>query len=285
MGGIASGSFYALIAVGLVLVFRTTRHINFSQGELYMLGGYLTYSGYVTLGLPYPVAICFALVVAFLVGIVSDKLIYRPLIKSPELNIVLATVGLSFFIKGIARWVWGGKGDYVTFPMIVDAQPISVLGAPVLPQQVIVLSTALVTLGLIGAFFRWTIAGKTMKATSENPHAAYLVGIRVERVYKYTWAASAVLAALAGCVAAPLTLLSPDIGVVPLLKAFAAIVLGGLGSVIGAIIGGLAVGIIESLAGGYIATGFQDVSAFVVIMAVLVVKPYGFFSSGPHRKV
>jgi branched-chain amino acid transport system permease protein len=171
----------------------------------------------------------------------------------------------------------------VTFPAVVKPDPLTIAGVPVFPQQVMIVAVVTVTMIAVALVFRYTTAGKSMQATAESQRAAYLVGIRVDRVYLYTWAASAAFAALAGCLAAPLTLLSPDIGGPLLLKAFAATVVGGLGSMTGACAGGLLIGIIESLAGGYIATGVQDVSAFVVIMVVLVVRPHGLFGQHAPR--
>ncbi len=284
VSGVSTGMLYSLIAVGLVLVFRSTGHINFAHGELFMAGGFFAYTGHVMLGWPYALALVGAVVGGFALGVVIDRIVYRPLIDAPGLNIVLATVGLSFFLKGAGRWAWGGQGDYVSFPPVVSPVPFSLLGIMVIPQQVLVSAGALVCMVLLTLFFRLTTAGKAMRATAENQRAAYLVGVRVERVYLFTWAFGAALAAVAGCLMAPLTLLSPDVGFPLLLKAFAATVLGGLGSVTGAIAGGLAVGITESLAGGYIGPSVQDVSAFVVIMIVLVLRPYGIFGEHAPRE-
>lgn len=284
VSGITTGMLYALVAVGLVLVFRSTGHINFAHGELFMVGGFLAYTAHVMLGWPYPLALVVAVAGGFVLGMVIDRIIFRPLIAAPGLSIILATVGLSFMLKGASRYFWGGQGDYVSFPPVVPSAPFSILGVMVIPQQILVSVGALVCMVVLTVFFRATTVGKAMKATAENQRAAYLVGIRVERVYLYTWACGGALAAIAGCLMAPLTLLSPDIGFPLLLKAFAATVLGGLGSMTGAIAGGLAVGIIESLAGGYIASSVQDVSAFVVIMVVLVLRPYGIFGEHAPRE-
>jgi branched-chain amino acid transport system permease protein len=281
--GVSTGAIYALVAVGLVVVYRTTGHINFSHGELYMVGGFFAYTCYALLGWSYWVSVVAALAAAFVLGVLTDRLVYRPLVRSPGLSIVFATVGLSFLLKGIGRIFWGGQGDYVTFPPVLKSDPVSLGAIQVFPQQLMIVAVVIVVMVVVAAAFRLTTAGKAMQATAESQRAAYLVGIRVDRVYMYTWASSASFAALAGCLAAPLTLLSPDIGGPLLLKAFAATVLGGLGSMPGAFAGGLLIGIIESLAGGYIATGFQDVSAFVVIMAVLVVKPQGLFGTRAPR--
>jgi branched-chain amino acid transport system permease protein len=155
---------------------------------------------------------------------------------------------------------------------------------PILPQQLVVLGAAIVFMLGFVAFFRWTKAGKMMQATAESVFASYLVGIRVERVYAWTWGAGAAVAGAAAVLMAPLTLLTPDIGSGLLIKAFAATILGGLGSMGGAVVGGFVVGITESLAGGYIDSSLQEVASFVIIMVVLVFRPSGLFGAYGVRR-
>lgn len=275
--GITTGALYAMVAIGLVLVYRSTGHINFSHGELFMLGGFFAYTFHAIVGLNYVVAMLLAVIGSFFVGVASDRIVYRPLIKAPGLSMVLATVGFSFLMKGIGRFFWGGKGEYLSIKPIVDPAPLWIAGIPILPQQLIVLAGAIACMIMFTIFFRSTLAGKMMQATAENPRAAYLVGIKVEQVYTYTWGAGAAVAGAAAVLMAPLTLLSPDVGFTLLLKAFAATILGGLGSMVGAVVGGFIVGITEALAGGYIDTSLQEVSSFIIIMVVLVFRPSGLF--------
>tara|TARA_Y100000588_G_scaffold92036_1_gene99457 strand:+ start:436 stop:1317 length:882 start_codon:yes stop_codon:yes gene_type:complete len=281
MSGISAGALYAMVAIGLVLVYRSTGHINFSHGELFMFGGFIAYTFFVIMGIPYFLSLALAVVGGFVLGVISDRTVYRPLIKAPPLTMVLATVGFSFLLKGIARLFWGARegGDYLAFPAALDTTPIAIGSVNVFPQQLLVLGGAAVFVVGFTIFFRMTKAGKMMQATAENPTASYLSGIHVERVYTMTWGTGAAIAAAAAVLMAPLTLLSPDVGFQLLLKAFAATVLGGLGSMPGAIIGGLLVGIMESLGGGYIHSGVQDVSAFIVIIVVLVFRPSGLFGA------
>ena len=283
--GLTTGALYALVAVGLVLCYRTTGHINFAHGELFMLGGFFAFTLHVMLGWPYLPSLLVAVVATFALGVLSDRAVYRPLIKAPPLTMVLATVGFSFLLKGIGRYFWGGQGEVVPFPPLASPAPIYLGGIPMFPQQLVVLGGAVFCMALLTVFFRATRAGKTMQATSEDVRAAYLVGIRVERVYMLTWGTGAALAAVAAVLMAPLTLLTPDIGFNLLLKAFAATILGGLGSMPGAIVGGFLVGVIEALAGGYVSSAFQDVSAFVIIMLVLVLRPTGLFGERGAREV
>jgi len=283
--GITAGALYALIAVGLVLCYRTTTHMNFSHGELFMLGGFLAYTFHVILGLNYPLSLALAVAGSFAIGLVTDRAVYRPLISAPPMAMVMATVGFSFLLKGIGRHFWGGQGEVVSFPSPIDPAPVQVLGVPIFPQQLLVIGGTIVCMIALVLFFRFTRAGKSMQAIAENAQAAYLVGMRVKRVYALTWGTGAALAGIAAVMMAPLTLLTPDVGFVLLLKAFAAAILGGLGSMVGAVVGGFLVGIFEALAGTYIHSSFQDVSAFVVIMVMLVVRPTGLFGSAGTRKV
>jgi branched-chain amino acid transport system permease protein len=282
--GLTTGALYAMVAIGLVLVYRSTGHINFSHGELFMLGGFFAYSLIEYLAFPYVIALVIAVVLSFGLGVISDRLVYRPLIKAPALTMVLATVGFSYLLKGIGRYFWGGKGEYLSIPAFIDPAPIFIYDIPILPQQLIVLGAAIVFMLAFAIFFSRTQAGKIMQATSENSSAAYLVGIRVENVYTWTWAIGAAVAGAAAVLMAPLTLNSPDIGAGFLIKAFAATILGGLGSMVGAVVGGLLVGLIEQFASGYIDSALQEIAAFIVIMVVLVFRPSGLFGVYQQRK-
>jgi branched-chain amino acid transport system permease protein len=273
-----------MVALGLVVVYRSTGHINFAHGELLMIGSFFAYSLITQFHVVYLLALVLAVVLTLLLGAATDRLVYRRLARSHDSTLVLATVGLSFLLKGVARHFWGGRGEYLSIPPIVDPAPVFVFGVPVLAQQVVVLGAAVVIMLACLAFFRATLAGKMMQAVAENPLAAYLIGIRVEQVRTWTWGASAAMAGAAGVLIAPLSVLTPDMGFSLLIKAFAATVLGGLGSVTGAIVGGFCVGLIESLAGGYVSSSLQDVSAFVIIMVVLIVRPSGLFGAYRLRR-
>jgi branched-chain amino acid transport system permease protein len=284
--GVTTGALYALVALGIVVVFKATAIVNFAHGELFMIGGFLAYTLHVMLGVPYVLSLALAVAATFFVGIATDRIAFRPLMKSNIVALVLATVGFSFMLKGIGRAVWGGKGDYLPFPPLVGFEPILLpLDIVIVPQQLVVLIGAFSVMAVFAAFFRLTRIGKMMQATADNPKAATLVGIRVDRVYMLTFAVGAAVAAAAAALMAPLTLLYPDIGFALFIKGFAAAVLGGLTSLPGAVVGGVAVGVIEALAAGYIHSSFLDVSAFVVIMAVLVLKPTGLLGGARLRRV
>lgn len=284
ISGLTSGALYAMVAIGLVVVYRSTGHINFAHGELFMMGGFFAYSMITMLGFPYLLSLVLAVILSFVLGVISDRAVYRPLMKAPGMTIVLATVGFSYLLKGISRYLWGGKGEYISIKAIVDPAPLFLWGMPILPQQLVVFGAAVLFMLAFVAFFRFTKAGKMMQATAESAFASYLVGIRVEHVYTWTWGAGAAMAGAAAVLMAPLTLLTPDIGSGLLIKAFAATILGGLGSMGGAVAGGLIVGITESLAGGYIDSSLQEVAPFVIIMVVLVFRPSGMFGAYGVRR-
>ncbi len=283
--GITTGALYALVALGIVVVYKATVVVNFAHGDLFMMGGFLAYTFHVMSGLGYLPSLALAVAAAFAIGILTDRIAFRPLMKTSLVSVLLATVGLSFILKGIARILWGGKGDYIPFPPLVSPEPIMVGGIMVMSQQLVVLAGTIAVMLLFAGFFRYTRAGKFMQATASNPKAATLVGIRTSRVYMYTFGVGAAAAGAAAVLMAPLTLLYPDMGFVLFLKGFAAAALGGLTSLPGAVLGGLLLGVFEQLATFYIGSTMQDVSAFVVIMFVLIFLPSGLLGTRAVRRI
>ena len=284
--GISTGALYALVALGIVVIYKSTEVVNFAHGEMFMLGGFFAFTFHVMFGWNYMLSFALAVAAAFAVGIAVDRVAFRPLMQRQTLvSVLLAMIGLSFVLKGVARWLWGGKGDYLTFPPLVSPEPLSFLGIMVMSQQLVVLAAACVVMIAFGLFFRLTRAGSFMRATADNPRAARLVGLRTDRVYMYTFGVGSAVAAAAAVLMAPLTLLYPDIGFMLFIKAFAAAVLGGLTSIPGAVVGGFLIGIIEQLAAGYVHTAMQEVAAFIVIIFVLVFIPTGLFGQRRLRKV
>ena len=285
MSGVTTGALYALIALGFVVVNKATGTINFAQGEFFMFAGFVAWMLHVQLGIDYLLTFVLAVAFGFLLGCLTDRIAFRPIAKSDVVSLVLATVGIAFVLKGVARLIWGGKADYLSFPPITSPNPIMIGNVMVIPQQLAVLAGTAVILVAFTAFFRLTRAGKMMQATADNAKAATLVGIRTESVYTLAFGTGAAIAAAAAVLTAPLTLLYPDIGFAFFVKGFAAAVLGGLTSLPGAVIGGLLIGVIESMAGGYIHSSVMELSPFVVIMIVLVLRPSGLLGLQEARSV
>jgi branched-chain amino acid transport system permease protein len=285
MSGVTTGALYALVALGFVVVNKATGVINFAQGEFFMFAGFVAWTLHVQLGVYYPVTFLLAVAVGFMLGCLTDRIAFRPVDKTDVVSLVLATVGIAFVLKGLARTIWGGKADYLSFPPITSPDPVMIGNIMIIPQQLAVLAGTVVIVTVFTLFFRLTRAGKMMQATADNARAAALVGIRTDRIYTLAFGTGAAIAAAAAVLTAPLTLLYPDIGFAFFLKGFAAAVLGGLTSLPGAVLGGLMIGIVESLAGGYIHSSVMEVSPFIVIMIVLVLKPDGLLGASGARRV
>jgi len=285
IGGLTAGSLYALIALGLVLIYKSTTIVNLALGDLLMIGGFLAYTFHVLFGLPYIPSLLLAVACGFGLGVITERLVFRRLMNFTLLSMLLATVGLSFVLKGTGRMIWGGKGDYIPFPPLVKTDPIVFGDMLILPQQFVILGAALLIMVVFSVFFETTRVGKWMQATADNVKAARLVGIRIERVYLYTFGVGAALASAAAVLMAPITLLFPDVGFILFFKAFAAAIFGGLTSLRGAVVGGLFIGVVETMAAGYIHTSLHDVAAFVVIMFALLVMPNGIFGLRGLRRI
>jgi len=285
LSGIATGALYALVALGLVVVNKATGVINFAQGEFLMFCGFVAWMIHVQFGLAYPFAFIAAIAAGFVLGAITDRVAFRSLAKTDIVGLVLATVGLAFVIRGTARVIWGGKADYLSFPPITSPEPLMIGTIMVVPQQMIALAGAVLILLIFAAFFQFTRIGKVMRATADNPRAATLVGISIENVYTLAFGTGAAIAGAAGVLAAPLTLLYPDMGFAFFIKGFAAAVLGGLTSLSGAIVGGLLVGVVEAMAGGYIDSSMMELSPFIMIMIVLIICPTGLLSLYKERHV
>jgi branched-chain amino acid transport system permease protein len=284
LAGTAQGCVYALVALGFVLIYKATETVNFAQGDLMMLGAFFALTGATVLGLPYWLTIGFAIAMMALVGMLAERLILRPVLGHPAFTVVMITIGLGYVLRGVVTMVpgWGTETYQIPTPYAVDVWR---LGGVVLPvQQLMVIA---MTAGLCAAlylFFRHSRLGIAMQATSQNQLAAYYMGIPVRRVNMMIWGLSAGVAAFAGILLAPVTFVHSNMGFIGL-KAFPAAVVGGFGSVPGAIVGGLIIGVVEALAGFYLPEGFKDVAAYVVVLLVLLVRPSGIFGETARKKV
>lgn len=283
--GFTLGALYALVAVGLVVIVKSTSVINLAHGELFMFGGFFGYLFHVQLGVPYIPAFLLAVVSAAALGALVYQGAFRPLMKSGLVPVLLASIAVSFILKGLARFIWGGVGDYIPFPALVTGAPVRFANIIVSPQQIVAIAASIILLIIVAAFFRFAPLGKWMQAMADNVKAATLIGLPIQRLQMLAFSLSAATAGAAAVLIAPLTQLYPDIGFGLFVKAFAAAVLGGLTSLPGAVLGGFIVGLIEAFVAGYIGSKYQDVSAFVVIMFALLFMPRGILGGPAVRKV
>jgi branched-chain amino acid transport system permease protein len=282
VSGLINGSIYSLLGVGVVMIFKATNTVNFAQGEFFMLGGYVSFFFYMFLGSDYVVAFVLAALALAALGLIVERIVFRPLIKAPHISTIVAAIGLSFILKGSVRLLVGP--EELPFRPAMRNKPVNFYGLIITPQQeLVILFTFLFVITLV-CFFKYTKLGKSMRAVCSNKNAASLMGISVEKVFSITWGLSASLGGAAGVLLAPVILVYPDMGMV-IMRAFAAAAIGGFSSLGGSIIGGFIVGILENLAGGYISTSFTEIVAFWIIIAVLIVKPTGLFGQRLVKKV
>lgn len=281
--GMTIGSVYAMVAIGFNIIYNVTEAINFAQGEFVMLGGLVMVFFRVALKLPIIFSLPLTIMVVTVVGVLLDRLVIRPLSKPTVLNMVIATIGASIFIRGATMMIWG-KNPF-DLPPFSGRDPILCFGATVQPQGLWVLGFLVVVVVVMTLFFERTIMGKALRACAVNANASRLVGINVKHMILASFALSAAIGALGGIVITPISLMEYDRGAMLAVKGFAACVLGGMGSFPGAIVGGLMIGTIESFGAGLVCSGYKDVFALLVLLVVLFAKPSGLFGNLAVSKI
>ncbi|HRW14304.1 branched-chain amino acid ABC transporter permease [Amaricoccus sp.] len=274
LSGVTVGAVYALVALGFTIIYNASDVVNFAQGEFVMLGGMITVFASMA-GLPLPLAALIAIAGTAVVGVLLNKLAIEPARGAPVVSLIIITIGASIFIRGVAQLVFDKQLH--RFPAFSGDTPIQIMGATILPQSLWVLAGAIAVFAGLWAFFTKTLTGRAVLATSNNRLAAQLVGINTNWVMTLSFALSAAIGALAGVLVTPITNTSYDVGIALALKGFAAAMLGGMGSPIGALVGGILLGLIEALTAGYISSVYKDAAAFVVILIVLFAMPQGIF--------
>ena len=272
--GVLLGGIYALVSVGLNLIFGVIRIVNFAQGEFVMLGMYGTYAAYSTLGLDPYVALVVVLPALFVLGAVVQRLILAPLRNEPSMQI-FATFGLLLLLQNLVLAATRGTAYSVT--SAVAQTSVDIAGVQVGLVRLVALGAATAVAVVLGLFLKRSMLGRAIRAVAQDRAAARLMGIDVDRIYMLTFGIGAALAGLAGCLLTPIYSLSPQIGTSFILPAFAVVVLGGLGSVLGAYVGGFLVGLTEALAGYYLDPALKYAVLFAVFIAVLIVRPSGLF--------
>jgi branched-chain amino acid transport system permease protein len=272
--GLSNGMVYALVAVGFVIIYKASDVINFAQGEFLLLGAYLAFAFIAQIGLPWSVGVAATLAAALVVGLVVERLVLRPLIGEPIISMIMVTIGLSSVLKALVLAIWGARPK--PFPKFLPATPIEVLGATVTADRLITIALAGVLLALLTLFFRYTKDGIAMRAIADDQQAALSMGISIKRVLAVAWAMAAAAAAVAGIMVANLVGVGHDISYVGL-RVFPVVILGGLDSISGAVVGGAIIGLLESYTGGYVGQGLNLIVPFIVLIVVLMVRPYGLF--------
>ncbi len=282
LSGLTSGAIYALSAIGFSVIYNTSGVINFAQGEFIMIGGVASVM-LVSAGAPLPLAVALAVLLSALAGLLLEKLAIERARNASQASLIIITIGGSIFLQGVAQVVFG-RGQRALPPFLGDER-IRIAGASLLPQSGLMVLTGAALVAALAWFFGATRLGKALLATSHNRLAAQLVGIDVRAILALGFVLSAAIGALGGAVAAPITLTSSDVGVMLGLKGFVAATLGGLGNAMGAVAGGLLLGVLEALAAGYVSSAYKDAVPFVLILAILFVRPRGLFGARVTERV
>jgi len=280
--GLATGSIYALVALGLALIYNTTEHVNFAQGEMSMISAFIGFTFFRILGLPIPVAFLLTLPISALLGIVVERVVIRPAIRAPHFNVFIITLGLSIVMKILAGLIWG-HDDY-PYPSIFPDEAIKIGNATFDMMSIGIIVTTLAVMLILFVFFKYTRYGIAMRAVSQSQNAALLMGINVKQSFAVTWAISFLVAAVAGILMAPIVFLSSHMGIV-VINGFAAAILGGWGSIPGSIIGGMLLGVIDNVAPLYLPSQIKNIVPFMVIFIVLVIRPKGIMGIEIFTKV
>ncbi|WP_370206013.1 branched-chain amino acid ABC transporter permease [Pararhodobacter marinus] len=282
VNGIAVGAIYALVAMGIVLIHKATEVLNFAHGDLLVLSAFSAWALIAGAGMPFWLVLP---LVAAGVGILAygmDAVIVRRIAGQPQFAGVMLTIALAFMLRGLVQMIFGTDSQSYDTPWTGGS--VRILGVTVADLSLVIMAAVFLIAALMWVFFRKTRLGIAMQAASQNQLAAHLNGVRVKRLNSLVWALAGVTAAVAGIFLAPLTLVDTALWLITL-KALAAIVLGGFGSLPGAVLGGILIGLIEQYAGVYLPDGFKDIAAYLVLIAVLILKPNGLMGDAHGRRV
>lgn len=280
--GLATGSLYALTAIAVVVVFRNTRTINVAQGDFSMIAAFIALL-LLKAGSGYGTALALTVVASILVGVLVERLVMRPIADSDWLTLFTATLGVFYITHGVAGWIWGR--DTKAFPVAFDSKPVEFAGIVVSEGHLINMGWAAAIGAVLYVFFRWTKQGVAMRAVTDDPETARLMGIPVRFIVLLTWGMAGFLGAFAGVLLAPIVYVSPQMMDEVLIKGYVAAVFGGLYSIPGAVIGALMIGVAENLAGGYLGSHYKTATAFAMIVVLLALRPQGLFGIQKRRDI
>jgi branched-chain amino acid transport system permease protein len=284
ISGVAQGCIYGLIALGFVLIYKTTETVSFVQGDLMMLGAFIGLALMTFLGFPFWIAVLAAILAMGLFGVALERVVIRPILGQPAFSIVMLTIGIAYVARGLITMIPNIGTETHTLPVPYKDAVWNWGGLVINVEQAAVIAATAVLSALLYAMFRYSKIGIAMQASSQNQLAAYYLGIPVRRLNGLVWGLAAMVAAIAGLLLAPITFVHANMGFIGL-KAFPAAVVGGFGSLPGAIVGGIVIGVVESLAGFFLPEGFKDIAAYIVVLVMLMVRPNGLFGEKLRKKV
>ncbi len=284
LAGLAQGCVYSLVALSFVLIYKGTETISFAQGEFMMLGAFCCLVLLTSVGLPYAVAALLSVVALGALGILVERTVVRPILGQPAFSIIMLTIGLGYVARALITMIPGWGTDTHALPTPYKGQMLAFGGLSLGAEQAVAVATTGALCIALYLMFRFSKIGIAMQAVSQNQLAAYYMGIPVKQLNGLVWGLAAAVAAIAGLLLAPMSFVHANMGFIGL-KAFPAAVIGGFGSLPGAIVGGLIIGVVESLSGFYLPIGIKDISAYVVVLLMLMFKPNGLFGENLRKKV
>jgi branched-chain amino acid transport system permease protein len=276
VNGLVLGGTYALLGIGLTLIFGLMNVVNFAHGEFYTLGAYVTFAALVLAGVPFLAALATAIAAGVVLGVLTERVLLRPLRGESIDSVMLVMIGLWIALQNGELLVWGGVAKSIPHPF--PTAPLVLGPVSIAPLRLFVLAAALGLIAAAHLLIQRTRLGRAMRATFQDADTAALMGVRIGRIHTATFAIGSGLAAAAGALLGPIFLAYPSMGDLASLKAFSVVILGGLGNLWGATLGGLILGVAEELGAGYVSSGYRDAVGFVIIIAVLLLRPSGLFA-------
>ena len=284
VSGLAVGFCYALLALSMVIIYKTSEVLNFAQGEMAMISAFIAFVFLDTYQLSFPLGLLLTLLFAAALGVFLEFVFLRPAKNPTVIGMIIITLGFEMILMGLAGWKWGPDQRSMPFP-ISGFETYNFSGLVISKVNFWTIIVCLVLMAILFLFFQYSKLGTAMRATQQNKLVARLMGIRTKRIFSFTWAISSCIGAVAGMFIAALTVLDPPMMMDPMMKAFAAAVLGGMTSLPGAAVGGAILGVVENLFGGYVSLSFKSVVAFAIIVLMLCIRPSGLLGKHFVKKV
>ncbi len=284
INGLSVGSIYALIALGYTLVYGIIKLINFAHGEIMMMGAYFAFITVITMGLPFLATLIFSMVLAAILGVTIETVAYKPLRKAPRISALITAIGMSLFLQNLAQVIFGANPKVM--PDLIPKRPINIAGIQIGTVTIVTIILSVFFMIVLDIFIKNTKPGKAMRAVSEDKEASVIMGINVNRTISITFAIGSALGALGGVLySIAYTQVYPTMGIMPGLKAFVAAVLGGIGLIPGAMLGGFIIGMVETVSKAYISSQWSDAIVFGILILVLIIKPTGILGKNEREKV
>jgi len=287
INGLVVGSIYSLVALGFVIIYKATKVVNFAQGELVMVGAYMCFSLTVQFHIPFIWAFFMTLGFSVLLGLLIEKMVLRPLIGEEHISVIMVTVGMSSVLKSLVQLFWGTQ--IRVYPQVLPTEPIVIAGLPVAPVYIAAFILSAVLFAIFSVFFKYSRTGVAMRATAFDQQAAQSMGIGIKNIFAMSWCIACIVSAVGGVILGNINGINSQIGHLGL-KVFPAVILGGLDSLLGAALGGLIIGVLENVCDGAARQllglgGFREVAAFIILVIILMIKPYGLFGTKEIERV